>query len=340
MATTATVTQCLKVAALHRRTVCLVGSPGVGKTSLVKLVCEALKINLVIYHPVIGSPTDLMGYGFDAGDHAEHKAYDVFWQVMNAKGPTVFFIDDFGQATQTMQNACTQLMWGRKLCGKVIPDYVMVWIATNRKEDFAGANPLLETVKGRQAWILEVTPSLDAWVNDFAGPKGIHPHVIAYNRWMERRGEPCLNVFKPSRDMDCSPTSRNWETVSDALFDGYPDEALPEIVQSRIGKHYGTEFCAFHKTIDRMISLETIVADPKGAPLPKSTELDVTYAVISGLAGIADKKNLGAVLTYGARLPKDFARLLVVDILAKDKKLAATKEFIMFAANNSDIYKV
>ena len=68
------------------------------------------------------------------------------------------FLDDLGQAPMSVQAAAMQLILARRINGFKISDKVIFMAATNRREDKAGVTGILEPVKSRFAWIVELVP--------------------------------------------------------------------------------------------------------------------------------------------------------------------------------------
>ncbi len=95
----------LKDAIQNREQILIVGQPGIGKTDIVKAVCDDLKADLIISHPAVSDPTDYKGLPFKVSDdsHAEFLPFGETWKAIKAEKLTVWFIDDLGQASEAVQ---------------------------------------------------------------------------------------------------------------------------------------------------------------------------------------------------------------------------------------------
>src|SRR5688572_28860406 len=140
----------------NRLPVLIKGKPGIGKSDITEQAAIAANCKLIISHPVVSDPTDYKGLPFAMNGEAHFLPYSDLKKLIDAKEPTVFFLDDLGQAPAAVQAACMQLILARQLNGHKISDFVTFLAATNRKEDKAAVSGLLEPVKSRFASIVEL----------------------------------------------------------------------------------------------------------------------------------------------------------------------------------------
>jgi hypothetical protein len=81
-----------------RLPVLIKGAPGVGKTDIVTQACRASGTELIISHPVVDEPVDYKGMPAIKDDHAEFLPFGALRRLIKADRPTVYFMDDLGQA--------------------------------------------------------------------------------------------------------------------------------------------------------------------------------------------------------------------------------------------------
>ena len=98
----------LKFSIENKFPVLIKGSPGVGKTAVAIQACAETDTELIISHPVVSDPTDFKGLPFPVkgGTEATFLPFGDLLQLIKAEKPTVFFLDDLGQAPASVQAAC------------------------------------------------------------------------------------------------------------------------------------------------------------------------------------------------------------------------------------------
>lgn len=299
-----------------REPVLIVGAPGLGKTQVAKQAAEAAKSDLIIAHPVVDSPIDYKGIPFVPKDgKAEFMPYGFLRAMMEAKQLMVVVLDDLGQAPPAVQAACMQLLLERSINGKKISDYVTFIACTNRKEDKAGVNGVLEPVKSRFITIVELVADLDSWVAWFLGTK--LPTVVAA---FIRTCPNYLHDFKPTSDMTNSPCPRTLENLAKLVAMKLPADIRFPAYAGAVGKACATEFIAFEAMADKMVDPSVIIMNPDTSPIPDTP--DGVWATCMGLAHYAHEDNLDNIYAYGKRLPPDFLATMMEDILRHDSEAA------------------
>lgn len=313
----------LKDAIQNREQILIVGMPGIGKTDIVKAVCDDLKADLIISHPAVSDPTDYKGLPFKADEsHAEFLPFGETWKAINADKLTVWFIDDLGQASEAVQKALMQLLLGRRLNGHLISENVVFVGATNDVGHRAGVTGLLEPVKSRWDSIVTLEPSLDDWTA-WACQNAQPPELIAF-----LRNKPeILSLFEPTKAIVNHPSPRTWASVGRRLARGVNDF---ELFAGAVGKGPATELMAFIDLAKDAPSLDAILLNPKTAEIPKKPAL--LFLVASGLAHRAKKDNFARVMEYLNRLPQSFRVMSIRDAVNRDTTLANTQAFLAYAA--------
>jgi len=317
----------LGVALSRRRSVLLVGSPGVGKSDIVSQAAAAAGMELVVMHPAVSDPTDFSGMPAVVDAKAEFLPFGQLRQLIEADKPTVGFADDVGQASPAVQAALMQLFLAREIAGQKISDHVVWLAATNRRQDRAGVGGILEPVKSRFTSIIHLEPDIESW-KVWALGHGVAPVVVAFLSFRP----DLLNDFRPSADIHNSPCPRTWASLASLVSDGL--DSLPWLAGA-VGQAAAAEFLAFLAIWRDLPSIDGILLDPAGADVP--SEPSALYAVSGALASAATVGNWARVMTYGARLPREFGVLLVRDAVRRDKGLQHTPEFVKWASDNADL---
>lgn len=319
----------LLVAAIRdNRNVLIVADPGVGKSSLLPVACDLAGADLIISHPGVEDPTDPKGLPSlnpNKKGEATFLPFGALARALRATRPTVWFLDDFGQATPAVQAAYMQLLLARRVGEHVLPGCVSFVAATNRRAAGMGVSGMLEPVKSRFATIVTLEADIDDW-SEWALHAGINPMVRAYLRFETEH----LHKYEPTSDMSNTPSPRTWENFSDVLAWNLEDGARREAGAGAVGEKYAAHFFAFEELHANLPHADAIIADPESFDI-RSTNPGALYVVVTTLAIRADAANFAAVCRFAVRLEADgrgeFASLLLRDTVRRSPELKATPEY-------------
>lgn len=331
------VTSLLTATIAEKLPVLLVGAPGVGKSDLVAQAAARAKAELIVSHPVVDDPTAAKGYPWlhSGKDYAEHVPYGELYKALNAKKPTVWFLDDLGQAPPAVQASYMQLLLTRASNGRKLPDCVGFAAATNRRSDRAGVAGVLEPVKSRFLTIVTVEPNVDDWCV-WALANDQPAELLSFLRFRPEM----LHQFTPTLDLVNSPSPRTWASVGKILKLGLTSRVELAAIQGAVGEGPAAEFVGFLRVYREMPSLDAIQADPDNAAIPSSPA--TLYAVAAGLAHRANETNFSRIARYAERLQEnakgEFAVLLVRDSVRRNPRVCNTKAYIHLAS--TDVGKI
>lgn len=313
--------------------VLITGAPGVGKSSIVEQAAAAAGARVITSHPAVSDPTDVKGLPWPAADNksATFLPFGELALALRAAEPTVWFLDDLGQAPPSVQASFMQLLLARRVNGHVLPDCVTFVAATNRRTDRAGVSGILEPVKSRFAAIVELEAHIDDWCR-WAFDAGMPPELIAFLRFRP----DLLCAFTPSADLTNCPLPRTWASAGRLLALGLPSHIQHAALVGAVGEGAAVEFGAFLRLYKELPSIDGILVDPDSAAIPK--EPATRYAVVTALAMRSNARNFGRVGRYAERLTDggagEFAALLVRDAVRKDTSITQTPDFIRLAAGD------
>jgi hypothetical protein len=304
----------LSVAFRHRMPVLLTGAPGIGKTDTVVTAAKNAGSRLIVSNPVVDESINYKGLPRITATGAEFVAFGQLKLALEATEPTVYFIDDIGQASASVQAACMALLLAREIDGKKIPDCVTFCAATNRRSDKAGVSGILEPVKSRFATIIEMKADVEDWAA-WATTAGIDPRLIGFLRFRP----DLLSAFKPTAEMTNSPSPRTWSRAAAWLATDLPPGIRDAAIAGAVGPAAGLEFNAFLRAVETMPDPRKVFAQPDIAPIPKAP--DVLFALCAALVAIGAKKGPSAasasICVYTRRLAEaghgEFAAVLFKD---------------------------
>jgi len=313
----------------HGRKTLIKGPPGCGKSDIVEQACHQLKADLLISHPAVSDPTDYKGMPAvtHGGTEAHFLPFGDLKRLIDADRPTVCFLDDIGQAPHGVQAALMQLILARRVNGFKISEHVTFIGATNDTSHRAGVHTILEPVKSRWDTIVELAPHLDDW-STWALDHGMPAEIIAFVRFRPE----LLCKFEPTRELVNSPSPRTIAAVGRWVSDGITNM---EVLAGAAGQAFAAEFVGFLKIWQSLPSIDQILLDPMGAPVP--TNPAALYAITAALVRKFTRDNAPRVFTYAGRLPKEFEVCLVRDALRVHSAVAETREFTEWAVKNSGV---
>ena len=310
-----------------QRTVCIEGSPGGGKTTIVHELAKELDVPCIEKH----MPTMLVedfGILFPNGDESLHyKLPD--WFPVKGKAPErgILLFDDRNQANADLQKVLANICQARTLHGVPMPDGWMVVSTGNRQSDRAGANRVLSHLRNRET-VLELETHLDDW-SSWAIDNGVKPEVISFIRFRPN----LLHDFDPQRDQNATP--RSWvEGVSDVLGT-VPAEAEFECFKGAVGEGAAAEFVGFMRIFRKLPNPDAILMNPTTSDVP--TDPATLYALSGALAERASENNFERVCQYSERMPPEFSVLTVSYAARKKPELANTNAFNKWAIAHQDV---
>lgn len=116
-------------------------------------------------------------------------------------------LEDFGGAPDAIKKAYMPLLLDnrdgtRYISGRKVRDEVIVFFTSNRKKDKGGVNGMLDNVTGRVPVVIEIEPTLDDWIEDYAIPHGLPMTYVAWLKWNPK----FFNEDKPRTDSASAAT--------------------------------------------------------------------------------------------------------------------------------------
>lgn len=319
------------VAAIAARLPVLVkSSPGEGKSDIIAQSAARAGADLIISHPAVADPTDAKGLPWASpdGESATFLPFGELARALRATSPTVWFLDDLGQAPPSVQASYMQLLLARRVNGHVLPDVVTFVAATNRRTDRAGVSGILEPVKSRFGAIVELTADLDEWCA-WALAHGVPPVLVAFLRFRPE----LLSDFQPTADLTNSPSPRTWANVGRLVGLDLPPAIFSEAARGAVGEGPAVEFDAFRRLWAELPSVDGILVDPDASDLP--TKPATLYAVVTALGTRVNVSTFPRIARYAERLTEgghgEFAALLLRDAVRQDAAVQSTPAFVQLA---------
>ena len=311
-----------------QRTICIEGSPGGGKTTIVQQAAEELGVPCIERH----MPTMLVeDFGIlfpeTGSDMLHYKLPE--WFPVKGKAPErgILLFDDRNQAGPDLQKVLANICQARNLHGVSMPDGWQVISTGNRQSDRAGANRVLSHLRNRET-AYELETHLDDWTV-WAIDNGVKSEVVSFIRFRPN----LLHDFDPQRDQNATP--RAWvEGVSDVLGT-VPAEAEFESFKGAVGEGAAAEFVGFVRIFRKLPNPDAILLNPSTSDVPSDPA--TLYALSGALAQRATEGNFERVCTYSERMPPEFSVLTVSYAARRNPDLANTQAFTKWSINHQNV---
>jgi hypothetical protein len=322
----------IQFAIANKMPILIKGSPGIGKSDIVEQACRNANAELIVSHPVVSDPTDFKGLPFPNknGESATFLPFGDLLKLINADKPTVFFLDDLGQAPSSVQASCMQLILARRINGHKVSEHVIFLAATNRRQDKAGVTGILEPVKSRFAAIVELEVNVQDWV-DWAIENNMPTELISFIRYRPA----LLNDFHPTGDIINTPCPRTVANIGKMINAGLDANLHYEMFMGAAGEGFAAEFLAFLTMLKELPDIDTLLNNPLITDVPERP--DMIYAICGALSHKASPTTFDNIMLYVTRLPKEFQVLVVRDSVKRNKSVTSTSSFTKWALDNADI---
>lgn len=326
----------LDLARATNRPVFLRGGPGVGKSSIFRQFAAA-------QGPGFGYFDDRALYRDPTALHmpaVDLKAGITRWLPSDEfprDGSGIWVVEELPSAPPLTQAAYYQIILDRQIGHYKVPDGWMIVATGNRLKDRAVVNRMPSPLVSR-FWHLELDVSLDDWAR-WAMTVGLDHRLVAYFRFRPSH----LQSFDPKGwEQDtpyCCP--RTVEYLSDLIraYDAvHPGNKPPlPLFISTVGQAVGMELYGFFDIYGEIPTREQILLDPDGASVPSKSS--AVIAVITQFAGKVDAKNIGRLLRYFQRFPREFTAMAIRDHVTGNSALSSTREFTEFAVSNPGLFQ-
>lgn len=197
-----------------------------------------------------------------------------------------------------------------------LPDNLLVAAAGNPAKDRAGTNHMPTHIRDRLMF-LHVTPDVESTVAYFMS-RQISPVICAYLRFKPD------NLSRFDKDAQSCPSPRSWERVNTLLDTPMDEINLHACVSGTVGPGAALDFMAYRKLMEKMPNIDQIIQNPDTGPIPNDNA--ILFAVAASLSQRANRENVGKIMTYLKRLPRqEIAAFAVADMHHRDRALSQTQ---------------
>lgn len=310
----------------------LEGAPGIGKSQVVASVAAKRGADFRDIRLSMFDPVDLRGLPAIV-DGLTVWLRPQIWPSDDTR-ETVLMFDELDRAAPAVQAAAMQIVLDRRIGEHTLPASVRIVAAGNGKTDKVGTNKMPEALANRFCH-LAIQPDAEAW-RAWASGAGIDPALIgflAFRPAMIHKVTMLADGISLDSNSHAFPSPRQWQEVNKLMNE--PDAIRHALVAGLVGAAPAGEFEAFVRTMRNLPSLAAVLADPMGAAVP--SDPSALYAMAAALARKATEANFGAVLTYAARMPREFEVLTAIDASKRTPRLVETAAYVAWAVRNAAV---
>ena len=278
-------------------TICLLGKPGIGKTSAARALAAAMTEHARTRNPespaalcwvqdlTSSAPEDINGLPFRSNGCTHYDPQEWLLDFCRPGAYGVICLDDLTQASSAMQVAARPLCLERRSQRSTISDNVVIIVTGNRREDKSNASTLPAHFRN-SVLMLDIDVDVDEWCNWAGAQPDIDPVVTAFLRWKT------THLAQTPAEADAKhgsfATPRTWAMLGRAYKVASDKNALVDVAHGLVGEGVGTEFLAFARLRDSLVDPKEVLRNPKSAvPNPKAT-LDTPDKMIAMVTSIAE----------------------------------------------------
>jgi hypothetical protein len=285
------------------------GSPGIGKSSIVKQVADEEGLEFIDLRLTLMDPTDLKGIPFFDKDNNEAVWAKPNFLPKDSTSRGILFLDEINTAPPSVQASAYQLVLDRKVGDYELPDGWSIVAAGNNESD-RGVIYRMPSPLANRFVHLDMEVSFKDW-KSWAYASGISESIIAFLGYDDEK----LFAFDPSLNEKSFPTPRSWEYVDRILKSNLDDQYIYEAICGAVGRESGVEFLSFKKVMDRLPNLDDIFeAKITKVDDDNQTLFALISALVSNLKKDPDSKKIENTLNFSHSLSPEFAVLLIKDM--------------------------
>lgn len=307
------------------------GSPGIGKSSLLKEIADEFKLEVIDIRLSQCEPTDLLGFPNLSGEKATYKPMD-FFPVEGDSPPAgkigwLLALDEMNGADESVQKAAYKLVLDRMVGNHHLHKNVAIVAAGNLATDRAMVEEMSTALQSR---MIHFQTKVDAanWLT-WAG-KHIDYRIVGFIGF-----RPSLIVGSLDHEDFTFPCPRTWTFLS-KMINGVEDITfIKNLASATIGEGTAMEFVSFLQVYKTLPSWEDIITKPEQVKVP--TEMSIAFALASLIGARVDANTLPAVLTFAHRMDTEVQIVMLKLILGKNPELQTHQSVLNWVKANSSL---
>lgn len=307
----------------------LISSPGIGKSSLYKMLAKKYNLKLIDHRLSTSAPEDLSGlpefYTDEAGVRRSHFVPFDFFPIIGTilpkdyEGWLVFF-DEFNSGTKMVQAACYKTILDKQVGQEDLDPRVALGAAGNLRTDRALTNDLSTAMQSRLIHI-EMMVDHKEWLEDVAFAQDYDERIIAFLNYDQNQ----LMDFRPDHQDKTFNCPRTWEFMNKLIKGKLVVPEKTTMYAGTITSGSAASFVQFCEIYKDLLTIKDILANPQGVPVPH--EPNRKSAIVSHLIGKITEDTFEDICTFINRMDLSFRILFFRGALVKHPELRVHPEF-------------
>ena len=307
------------------------GAPGVGKSTVVRELCQELNIGFIDIRLSQREPVDLRGLPVPKGDHVDWLLAGEWPRDPDSRGIILF--DELSAADRTLQAAAYEIILDRRLGDLYrLPNGWLVMGAGNRMGDRAVSYSFSSALANRFCH-LEMVADVEQWC-DWARQQGLHSDVIGFLKFAPE------HFFNMSGNTERGwPSPRSWERVAHVLAQAQrlklSEQQQRIMVSGLIGNAAAVPLFGFLQVSAELPNIASMLDGHEPVVIPERN--DAKYALCAGVIyhlwrdKAQVKQRLNVFFELSLRLSSDFATMLMLDAIRREDSLDEQRAGKLFA---------
>jgi hypothetical protein len=274
-------------------------SPGVGKSSIMKLVAKDFDLKVIDHRLSTSAPEDLSGLPRFHDGFAQFLPFKDLFPLEDTPVPKDFagwmlFLDEFNSSAKSVQAAAYKLVLDRMVGQFKLHPNCVITAAGNLSTDRAIVNQISTAMQSRVVH-LELEVNFQEWLYDVAFANNYDQRIIGFLSQFENK----LMDFNPSHTEKTFACPRTWEFVNSLCqlpnYQGDLTDKAP-LLTGALTSGIATEFITFANVWKDLVTIDMVVKDPKNLRIPDSASSK--WATIAHLMENINVVNFDDVCTY------------------------------------------
>jgi shikimate kinase len=301
-------------------------SPGVGKSSIMKLVAKDLNLKVIDHRLSTSAPEDLSGLPrFNEAGQASFAPFADLFPLAQAPAPKgkegwMLFLDEFNSASKSVQAAAYKLILDRMVGQHHLHEQCVIAAAGNLSTDRAIVNQLSTAMQSRVVH-LELEVNFEEWLYDVALPENYDSRIIAYLSQYPSK----LMDFRPDHNEKTFCCPRTWEFMNRLIKGNDVTEAKAALYAGTLTSGIAVDFITFTQVYQNLVKIDQVIRDPHGTPVP--VDNNTKWATISHLMEGVNELNFDPLCTYANKFDLSFRILFFRSVMVRQPQLRQHPSF-------------
>jgi hypothetical protein len=270
-----------------------------GKSAIMKMVADDFNLKLIDHRLSTSAPEDLSGLPRFTEHRAKFVPFEDLFPLAGDALPAgkdgwMLFLDEFNSGAKTVQAAAYKLVLDRMVGQYKLHPNLVITAAGNLATDRAIVNQISTAMQSRVIH-LELEVNFQEWLYDVAFVHNYDSRIIGFLSAFENK----LMDFDPNHNEKTFACPRTWEFVNNLLklphYQGDLTDKAP-ILTGSLTSGIATEFITFCNVWKDLVTIDQIVKDPKGTPIPDKASSK--WATIAHVMENINVVNFDDVCTY------------------------------------------